>query len=149
MAIGLRKSGRRVWVLLGDGECQEGQVWEAAMLAGLCKLANLHAVVDVNRYQEFGWRLAQETHVRIDPVPELAAKWRSFGWNVVECDGHDLVTLEREFAAIADRKGPSVVLASTKKGQGSALAMQDPGRFHCTDVNEQEHATILSELKLS
>lgn len=146
MAVGLRSSGRKVWVMLGDGECQEGQVWEAAMLAGLLNPGNLHAVVDVNRHQEFGWRLGNTPHAGLDPVPNLADKWRSFGWDVLECDGHDLLAVDETLAAASYRQRPSVVLAWTNKGHGSRSVMQDPARFHCTSVSDSEHAAILMEL---
>src|SRR5438477_400598 len=78
---------REIVVVLGDGECQEGQVWEAAMLAAQCELPNLHAVVDVNRYQEWGWQ-RRAGNVVPEPVDRLRDKWAAFGWRVLECDGH-------------------------------------------------------------
>ena len=148
MAIGLRRFDSRIWVMLGDGECQEGQVWEAAMLAGLAKPGNLHAIVDVNRRQEYGWHLATEYAQQIDPVPDMAAKWRAFGWEVIECDGSDVVAID---AACRDATGcerPSVILAQTRKGRGSRLTEADPARFHCADVSDAEHAAIMADLAL-
>lgn len=149
MAMGLRRHGRHVWALLGDGECQEGQVWEAAMLAGLLKPDNLHVIVDLNRYQEFGWRLAQRHAAAIEPVPDMAAKWRAFGWDVMECDGHDIEAIDAACGEAVARARPCVILAATRKGQGSALAQSDPSRFHCTAVSPDEHAAILAELERS
>lgn len=149
MAIGLRRFDSRVWVLLGDGECQEGQVWEAAMLAGLARPGNLHAIIDVNRRQEFGWRLASEHVEHIDPVPDLAAKWRSFGWDVIECDGDDVVAIDEACTRATERDGPAVILAWTQKGHGTRLTESDPARFHCTDVSAAEHAAIMADLVLS
>jgi transketolase len=149
MAMSLRCHGRRVWALLGDGECQEGQVWEAAMLAGLVKPGNLHVIVDLNRHQEFGWRLARRYTPPIDPVPEMAAKWRAFGWDVIECDGHDVHAIDDACVDAVNREKPCAILAATRKGQGSPLTESDPLRFHCTDVSADEHATILACLERS
>lgn len=147
MAMGLRAHGRHVWVMLGDGECQEGQVWEAAMLAGLLKPTNLHVIVDLNRHQEFGWHLASPDSPHIDPVPDMAAKWRSFGWETITCDGHDPVSIDTACARLANLGGPGVLLAETRKGKGTPLTESDPLRFHCTDVTDIEHAAILAGLE--
>jgi len=147
MAMGLRRHDRHVWVMLGDGECQEGQVWEAAMLAGLVKPGNLHAIVDLNRHQEFGWRLARRDMPAIDPVPAMAAKWRAFGWHVIECDGHDLEGIDAACVDAVRHEQPCVILAATCKGRGTPLTESDPLRFHCTDVSVDEHAAILSSLE--
>jgi transketolase len=147
MAIGLRRYNRHVWALLGDGECQEGQVWEAAMLAGLLKPDNLHVIVDLNRYQEFGWRLAQQHASLIEPVPDMAEKWRAFGWDVIECDGHDIEAIDLACSESMARARPCMILAATRKGQGAALTQSDPARFHCTDVSADEHAAILAGLE--
>lgn len=146
MAMGLRRHGRRVWALLGDGECQEGQVWEAVMLAGLLKPDNLHVIVDLNQYQEFGWRLAQRQTPRLEPVPDMAAKWRAFGWHVIDCDGHDVCAIDEACSEAVARARPCVILAATQKGHGSPLTESDPLRFHCTEVNADEHAAILAGL---
>jgi transketolase len=146
MAIGLRRFGRRVWVMLGDGECQEGQVWEAAMLAGLVRPGNLHVLVDLNRRQEFGWHLATASQPQIDPVPDMAAKWLAFGWDVIHCDGSDVSAIDRACRDASGREKPTVILASTRKGHGSRTAEADPARFHCTDVSEAEHLAIMTEL---
>jgi len=144
MALGLRAGDQRVWVVLGDGECQEGQVWEAAMLAASCSLDNLHAIVDCNRLQEWG-RRARAADSAPEPVPDQAAKWRSFGWHVIECNGHDFMELLTAFdAAKATRGKPSVILANTVKGRGVPLIELQPVRFHCDSVSEAEHAAILA-----
>lgn len=147
MAMGLRRHGRHVWTLLGDGECQEGQVWEAAMLAGLVKPDNLHVIVDLNRHQEFGWRLAQRHMPPIEPVPDMAAKWRAFGWDVIECDGHDIDAIDVACNEAVAHARPCVILAATRKGQGTAMSQSDPLRFHCTAVSADEHAAILADLE--
>ena len=146
MAIGLRQTDARIWVMLGDGECQEGQVWEAAMLAGLAKPRNLHAIVDVNRRQEFGWHLATSATAEIDPVPELAAKWHAFGWHTIDCDGNDVTAIDDACRRAVQHEAPTVILACTRKGHGTSVTLDDPLRFHCTDVSTAEHAAIMNEL---
>lgn len=143
MALGLSPSQRNVWVVLGDGECQEGQVWEAAMLAASCRVKNLFAIVDSNRYQEWGRRGSDEEDCPA-PVPDLAAKWRAFGWHAIECDGHDVAALVRAMeAARAHTGGPTAILADTRKGKGIPMAEADPTRFHCTDVDFEEHQVMI------
>jgi transketolase len=115
MSLGLRTRGvaTRVFALLGDGECQEGQVWEAAMAAGQLELANLMAIVDVNEIQHDG-------HTRsIMGAASLSDKWRAFGWRVVEVAGHDCRALAAAFGSAHLRDGrPTAVLAQTVKGRG-------------------------------
>ena len=143
MALALRGQGPRVWVVLGDGECQEGQVWEAAMLAARHGADGLTAVIDANGYQEWGWAGAGDAR----PVPDLAAKLAAFGWQVGECDGHDHEALARAFErAVAVRGQPAAVVAHTIKGKGVALAEGDPVRFHCTEVSVGEQRVIVEQL---
>ena len=145
IAHAMRQGDARVWVVLGDGECQEGQVWEAAMLAGMCGLGRLHAIVDHNRYQEWGWNAGPGGVP--PPVLELADKWRAFGWRVIECDGHDFAAIERAATlACAPSTQPTVILAATVKGRDVPLCEADPQRFHCDAVSAQEHAVILESL---
>ena len=142
MALALRDTDRRVWVVLGDGECQEGQVWEAAMLGAMCGLQRLHVVVDHNRQQEWGWAAGAP------PVPSLGEKWRAFGWRSFACDGHDPDAFSAAVeAATAPGAGPSVILADTIKGKGVALCESDPMRFHCDAVEASEHAHIVAGLQ--
>lgn len=137
MALMLREGGRRVWAVLGDGECQEGQVWEAAMLAARLNVSNLIAVVDCNDRQEWGYRSGPAT-----PVLALADKWRAFGWRVEETDGHDPSRLRSAFRRLADAQAqsPAVVLAATIKGRGFPLIEADPDRFHCDSLDPAEFA---------
>lgn len=142
MALALRDHGSRVWVVLGDGECQEGQVWEAALLAARYRLDNLVAVIDANRFQE--WGMAGATGSHAEPVPALAQKWAAFGWRALEVDGHDhgcLADVLDEATATEGR--PCAVVAATVKGKGVPLAEADPLRFHCTEVTAEEHAEML------
>ena len=151
-ALAVRSTGQRVWVVLGDGECQEGQIWEAAMLASQARAGALHAVVDHNRFQEWGWnRPAPPAGVAgaaapPPPVDRLVDKWRAFGWRVLEVDGHDFDALERVLRDAGDAGGdasPSVVIAHTVKGKGVSMIEADPMRFHCGAVTAAEHAEIL------
>lgn len=115
MAYALRLDGRpsRVYCLLGDGECQEGEVWEAAMSASAYKLDNLCAVVDCNKLQIDGFV------ADILPIEPLADKWRAFGWNVIEVDGHDVEALLCAFRLAKGHRGsPTCILAHTTKAKG-------------------------------
>ncbi|MFE1229696.1 transketolase [Streptomyces sp. NPDC058745] len=118
VALALRRTGRagRAFALLGDGELQEGSVWEAAMTAGHYGLDNLVAVVDRNGLQITG---STEDCVGLEPLGE---RWRSFGWATVEVDGHDLAALDEVFASLPHTPGrPTAVLARTVKGRGVPL----------------------------
>jgi transketolase len=119
----LRGSAYRVYVIMGDGEHQEGSVWEAAMAAGHFKLDNLCAIVDVNRLQIHGW-------VRdVMNVEPLAEKYAAFGWNVVEIDGHDMGQILEAFGrARTTQARPTVILARTIKGKSvSFMEMKRAG----------------------
>jgi transketolase len=144
MALALRNQRPRVWVVLGDGECQEGQVWEAALVAAEYQLDRLHAVVDANGFQEWGWRRGSVGAGRPLPVPDLAAKWRAFGWHVEECDGHDHVQLNRAFKVMqGTRSRPSVLIARTIKGRGFPLLEANPHRFHCGELSDTEFRAVM------
>jgi len=115
MAIGLRHQNlsSRVYVILGDGELQEGQIWEGAMSAAHYKLDNLCAIVDYNKMQ------SDDSNENIMGLEPLTDKWRSFNWDVQEIDGHDITAIE---AAISNTKKvtdkPSIIIANTIKGKG-------------------------------
>ena len=115
MAIGLRlqKIPARVYTMLGDGEMQEGEVWEAAMSAAHHKLDNLCAVIDYNKLQSDNHN---DAIMRLEP---LAAKWQAFGWSVAEIDGHDFPQILQSLReAGATREKPTVIIAHTVKGKG-------------------------------
>lgn len=143
MAIATRGQNRRTWVVLGDGECQEGQVWETALLAARVAAENLVAIIDVNGFQEWGWSTTTEP----DPIPDIARKWAAFGWRVLEVDGHDYDALASAYdeAALATGR-PTVIIARTTKGKGVPIIERDPIRFHCTAVTDLEHAEIVRAL---
>jgi transketolase len=113
-------TGYRVYVLLGDGECQEGQIWESAMFAAHVGADKLTAIVDYNKYQESG-PISRE--LALEP---LADKWQSFGWHVEEVDGHDIGALiEVLNGRQRDASKPSVIIAHTVKGKGVSFVEAD------------------------
>jgi transketolase len=115
MAMGLRmqKSTARVYALLGDGELQEGEVWEAAMCAAHHKLDNLCAIIDYNKLQ------SDNSNAKIMGLEPLGAKWRAFGWGVAEIDGHDINAILTALGRAAlTRERPSILIAHTVKGKG-------------------------------
>lgn len=124
VAARLRGSPSRTYVLLGDGECEEGQIWEAAMYAPHLKLGSLCAIVDFNRLQ------LDASVEEITDLQPLADKWRSFNWHVLEIDGHDHQQIVDAFAraeSVTDR--PSVIVATTVKGKGVSY-MENQVKFH-------------------
>ena len=131
-----------VYVLLGDGELQEGQVWEAAMFAGQRRLKGLIAIVDYNRVQ-----LSGTVPGTLDLEP-LADKWRAFQWLVFECDGHDLAGVVQaiEQAREASVSGPAVVIAHTTKGKGVSF-MEGKYQWHGRAPNDEECRRALAEIE--
>jgi transketolase len=137
----LDKRNYRVYVLMGDGEQQEGEVWEAAMAASKYRLDNLTAIIDRNGIQQDG--LTEQ----IMPIEPLAAKWRAFNWNVVEVDGYDYLQLLNAFelaATVSNR--PTVVIAHTVKGKGISFMEWSP-HYHGTAPPKDRMSDVLSELK--
>jgi transketolase len=140
VALRRRKSLARVFVLMSDAECNEGQVWEAAMFAAHQKLHNLVAVVDVNGMQALG-----RTGDVLDLSP-LSARWSAFGWHVVEAEGHDEQALISAFTSgIENRRGPAVVLARTVLGKGVSF-MEDRLEWHYRNLSPELASEALSEL---
>ena len=146
-AIGVALAGRlnsqnsRVYVLLGDGECDEGQVWEAAMSAAHFKVDNLVAIVDNNGLQIDGWN---RDIMNLEPFAE---KWRAFGWHVIEVNGHDLNQLTTAFDQAKSVKGqPTVIIAHTTKGKGVSF-MENNVDFHGKAPNADEVEIALKELE--
>ncbi|MEZ4768086.1 MAG: transketolase [Caldilineales bacterium] len=109
----------RVYVLLGDGECEAGQIWEAAMAAAHFRAGNLTAILDYNKFQETG-PIARE--MALEP---LVDKWRSFGWHVDEVDGHDIGDCGQAAFVLARRDQPSILIAHTVKGKGVSFVETD------------------------
>jgi transketolase len=142
IALASRMDGRehRIYVLLGDGECEAGQVWEAIMAAAHYKLDNLVAIVDHNKLQLTGWN---RDVMNVEP---LAPRWSSFGWHTIEIDGHDL---EQILRAVEEAKGikgqPTVIVAHTIKGKGVSF-MENKAEFHGRALTPQELERALEEL---
>ena len=142
VALGERLDKReaRVYALLGDGECDEGQVWEAAMAAAHFKLDNLTAIVDNNGLQIDG---PNREVMNLEPFPD---KWQSFGWHVIVTDGHDLQKLLAAFNEARNTKGkPTVIIARTVKGKGVSF-MENQVDYHGKAPNAEEVAQALKEL---
>jgi transketolase len=134
MALAGRATSRdyRVYAVLGDGECQEGQVWEAAMTAGHYRLDTLTAIVDRNELQAMG---RTEERMSVEP---LAEKWRAFGWETFEIDGHEMREVCEALDAAGEVKGkPAAIIARTVKGKGVAFMEGKPG-FHNVMISEEQ-----------
>ncbi len=145
IGLGMAMAGRldhadwRVFVLMGDGECQEGQVWEAALSAGFRQPKNLVAIVDYNRFQLDG---AIADILDLEP---FAAKWQAMRWQVKEIDGHDLnQVLDGLDWAVAQRR-PAVLIAHTVKGKGVSF-MEGNNAYHGVAPTEEEEVRALAEL---
>jgi transketolase len=132
----------RVYVLLGDGELHEGQVWEAAMAAAHHRASNLVAIVDRNDYCLDG---RVDDVIGIEPLTE---KWAAFGWSVTEVDGHDVEALAATFRSLlAERRdGPAAVIAHTVKGKGVGFMEREPG-WHLGYLDPADQERVLSELR--
>ena len=140
LAAKLNGSGSRTYVVLGDGEIQEGQIWEAAMFAGDKKVDNIVAIVDYNHIQLDGFV------DDIMPLEPLADKWRSFNWHVIEVDGHSIPDLQKAFAeASATKNQPTVLIAHTIKGKGVSFMENNP-KFHGVAPTHDEMERALQEI---
>ena len=129
-----------VYVLLGDGEVQEGQIWEAAMTAAHHRLDNIIAIVDKNKIQN-DW-FVDQTKV-IDPLTD---KWKAFGWHVLEVDGHNIEQLISIFKSAKElRAKPIVIIANTIKGKGVSFMENNP-HFHGAATNEEQFKKAMDEL---
>lgn len=136
----IHKQNYRVFVMLGDGELQEGLIWEAAMCAAHHKLDNIVAIVDRNKLQING------TIEEIMSTAPLSDKWRAFGWNVFSADGHDYESIFDAFGqAIACRCGPSVVIAETIKGKGVSF-MENQAVWHRSDITDEQCEQAIREI---
>jgi len=141
IALSIKGESARCYTLLSDGECNEGSIWEAAMLAASQKVSTLTAIIDYNKWQATG--RSQEV-MALEP---LAQKWEAFGWNVQEIDGHDLTELDSAFnKARKESSKPSLIVAHTIKGKGITF-MEDDNNWHYRTPNENELVKALTELK--
>lgn len=142
LALASRLTGRgyRTFVILGDGELNEGQVWEAAMLAGAWRTSGLVCIVDANRQQLDDWT------AKILDLEPLEEKWAAFKWAVRRFDGHDFGEIERAFAWARAVEGPAVLVADTIKGKGVSF-MENALKFHGMAPTDEELARALAELQ--
>jgi transketolase len=141
LASRLDKSARRIYVVMGDGECNEGQVWEAAICAAKYKLDNLVAIIDRNRVQVDG------TCAEIMPTDPMDAKWAAFGWKVLDVDGHKAVDIAQALKTARQSKGqPTMIIARTVKGKGISF-MENQAKWHSSSVTEAEYRQGVVELE--
>jgi transketolase len=150
IALGAKLADRsfRTYLMVGDGECNEGIIWEGAHVARRYALDNLVVIVDQNRLQQFGWR-ADGTGQRRPPYDgqELRDRWAAFGWAVTEVDGHDMAAVVQaleDTKAVQDR--PVALIAHTIKGKGVSF-MEGNFRWHSRVPTDEELATALAELR--
>ena len=143
MALGLRLDGSdsRVYCVVGDGELDEGQIWEAAMAGAAYKADNLVAIIDYNKVQ------ATDTTDNVLPNGQLAEKWAAFGWNTLEIDGHDFrQILDALDQARACKGKPTAIIANTIKGKGFTFA-EGKAAYHNAAMNEAEYAQAVELVK--
>lgn len=143
MALSAKLTGKdyRVYALCGDGEIQEGQIWEAAMFAGHRKLDNLVVIVDNN-----GLQIDGKIEDVCSPYP-IADKFKAFNFNVVEIDGHDFKQIEEAFKNARNTKGmPTAIIAKTTKGKGVSF-MENQASWHGTAPNDEQYAVAMEDLE--
>ena len=141
LAARLDKRDSRIYVVMGDGELSEGQIWEAAMAASTFRLGNLVGIVDKNGIQATG-RTAE-----VFEIPRIEDKWKAFGWNVVTIDGHDLAQISDALAeARRSADKPFVIVANTVKGKGISYAADSPA-FHNSALTEEQMKQGFLELE--
>ncbi|MCU0245664.1 MAG: transketolase [Bryobacter sp.] len=139
-ALKLNGSSSRVYVVLGDGEIQEGQIWEAAMFGAYHKVDNIVAIVDYNKIQLDGF---VKDIMEVEP---LQAKWESFGWHTLSIDGHSIPEVQKAYAEAAATKGkPTCIIANTVKGKGVSFMENNP-KFHGVAPTKDELELALKEL---
>jgi transketolase len=134
MALAARAEKRdsKVFIVMGDGEINEGSVWEAAMCAGKHKLSNLTAIIDYNKIQSAGFTRD------IQPLEPLADKWRAFNFEVAEVDGHDIGALKGTFVRLPlERDKPTAIICHTVKGKGIPFAENDPKWHHQSSIKPE------------
>jgi len=140
LAARLQSSPRRAFVLVSDAECNEGALWEAVMFAAHHRLSNLVTIVDLNGQQALGY-----THEVMDLSP-LAARWRAFGWDVHEVDGHNVDEMTQTVAALDTVSGsPHVLIARTTFGKGVSY-MENQIKWHYWPMSDVEYSGALSEI---
>ncbi len=138
-AYKLDKKDGRIYCLLGDGELQEGSVWESAMTASHFELSSLTAIVDRNQLQLDG------SVCSVMEIEPLVDKWLAFGWDVIVADGHSFVSLKKAFEHCAETPFPSVIIANTVKGKGVSF-MENAFEWHGRCPDEEEYEKAVREL---
>jgi len=143
MALAARIQGAsyRTYVILSDGECNEGSVWEAALMAAAQKISSLTVFVDYNKWQATG---RSNEVLRLAP---LAAKWAAFGWSVQEIDGHDFAAIEAAASKSDELGRPKVIIANTVKGKGVSF-MEDDNNWHYRIPSAEEVRKAATELQI-
>ena len=141
VAISSKKKGKNfsVYVIVGDGECNEGSIWEAAMAAPNFKLDNLYVIIDKNNFQQTG------SNKEIMNVEKLNDKWTSFGWHTTELDGHNIQDLYSFFNESKDIKKPKAIIANTIKGKGFSFS-ENNNEWHHSILSKSFHEKALKEL---
>ena len=140
IAAKLDNSSRRTYVMLGDGEIQEGSVWEAAMAAAHHELGNLHVILDRNNIQNDDFC---DEQMRMFDIP---AKWSSFGWDVKEIDGHDMNQILEGLSFFDNgTTAPKILIAHTIKGKGISFMENNPA-FHGAAPNDEQYMIAMNEL---
>ena len=135
-----KKSAAYIYVVLGDGECEEGGIWEAAMAASKFKTTHCIALLDHNGVQLDG------TLEEIMPMGDFAAKWASFGWNVISCNGHDVEAIAQAVAeAKAETEKPSIIICETVKGKGISF-MEGKNIWHGKAIGDEDYKEAKKEL---
>ena len=144
MAYYLKQTKRKskVFVMLGDGEMNEGTLWEAINVAPVLKTDNLIAIVDQNYFQSCGSTLD------INPMNNMAERWRAFGWNVLEINGHDMHDIVSKLDMAVNHHGtPTVIIAQTIKGKGVSF-MEHDNKWHQSPINEEQYNIAMKELEV-
>ncbi len=148
MALGAKLQNKdfRTYCMIGDGESQEGQVWEAADVASKYKLDNLVAILDYNKLQQFGWDGKGES--RETPVIDPEKRWESFGWHVISIDGHNPAEITAAFSTARELSGkPTIIIANTIKGKGVSF-MENAYLWHSRVPTDAELKLAVQELKV-
>ena len=142
VAISLKKKEKKnnVYVILGDGECNEGSVWEASMAASNFNLNNLYAIIDKNNFQQTG------SNKDIMDTADLFKKWSSFGWDTVELNGHNLEELYNYFSEEKTSKKPKAIIANTIKGRGFSFS-ENNNEWHHAVLTKSLYDKAIEELK--
>jgi transketolase len=137
----LQRSQRRIYVLLSDGECNEGSVWEAVMFSAHHNLSNLIVIIDLNGQQAFGYT---DQVINLNPMIE---RWKAFGWDANEVDGHNVKELTRKINSLNTTSGPPhVIIAKTVLGKGVSF-MEHQIKWHYWPMSEEEYQQAINEIE--